>query len=415
MIGEHPIQDFLANADRRVVALVLGSALAVVSALIGVSLAFIGPIYTLGVLIALAGGVWMFAGVRNAMISIVLIIALLPYATLPFEIILTPTFLDIAMGAFFFLYIGEWMTGYRRRLIVTPVHALIVMFMLLGLLSFVAGLANAPLTPTILRQFAEMLLSITFAMVLVDVLRTTDDLKMVICLHIGSSSAVKLPTVEAPFTTMLNLQPTAVMDTAADLLWSRVIRLFPNIRFALSEGSIGWIPYLLERADYVYEHHNRWTGSDFGGRLPSEVFRDHFIACFITDSAGLRMLDLIGPEIVCVETDYPHSDSTWPESAERLAGQLEHLPRETIDAITHGNAIRLFGFDPFAHYAPEDCTVGALRAKAGHVDVGPVEPRAPFVAPERPLTLLDMLSRAEHPLLDKQAADEGVAAEQESA
>ena len=62
MIGEHPIQDFLANADRRVVALVLGSALAVVSALIGVSLAFIGPIYTLGVLIALAGGVWMFAG-----------------------------------------------------------------------------------------------------------------------------------------------------------------------------------------------------------------------------------------------------------------------------------------------------------------------------------------------------------------
>jgi predicted TIM-barrel fold metal-dependent hydrolase len=245
--------------------------------------------------------------------------------------------------------------------------------------------------------------------------RACDDLKMVICLHIGSSSAVKLPTVEAPFTTMLNLQPTAVMDTAADLLWSRVIRLFPNIRFALSEGSIGWIPYLLERADYVYEHHNRWTGSDFGGRLPSEVFRDHFIACFITDSAGLRMLDLIGPEIVCVETDYPHSDSTWPESAERLAGQLEHLPRETIDAITHGNAIRLFGFDPFAHYAPEDCTVGALRAKAGHVDVGPVEPRAPFVAPERPLTLLDMLSRAEHPLLDKQAADEGVAAEQESA
>src|SRR5690606_26806451 len=127
MIGEHPIQDFLASADRRVVALVLGIVLAVVSTLIGVSLAFIGPVYTLGVLIALAGGVWVFAGLRNAMLSIVLIIALLPYATLPFEIILTPTFLDIAMGAFFFLYIGEWITGYRRRLIVTPVQAMIVM------------------------------------------------------------------------------------------------------------------------------------------------------------------------------------------------------------------------------------------------------------------------------------------------
>ncbi len=139
--------------------------------------------------------------------------------------------------------------------------------------------------------------------------RACDDHSMVVCLHIGSSSAVKLPSAEAPFTTMMNLQPTAVMDTAADLLWSRVIREFPNIRFALSEGSIGWIPYLLERADYVYEHHSRWTGSDFGGRLPSEVFRDHFVACFIEDAAGLRLLDLIGSDIVCLEMDYPHSDS----------------------------------------------------------------------------------------------------------
>lgn len=238
--------------------------------------------------------------------------------------------------------------------------------------------------------------------------RACDDRDMVICLHIGSSSAVKLPSVEAPFTTMMNLQPTAVMDTAADLLWSRVIREFPRIRFALSEGSIGWIPYLLERADYVYEHHSVWTGSDFGGRKPSEVFRDHFLACFIEDSAGLRLLDLIGSDIVCLETDYPHSDSTWPVSPERLSRHLGHLDRATIDAITHGNAMRHFGFDPFAHIDRADATVAALRSRATHVDVGPTEPRTPFVAPDRPLSLLDMLSKAEHPLLDDQAAAEGV-------
>src|SRR5690606_27804096 len=88
MIGEHPIQDFLAIAVRRVVALVFGSALVVVIPLIRVLLAFIGPIYTPGVLIAVAGGVWMFSAVRNEMLSFVLIIALLPYATLPFELIL---------------------------------------------------------------------------------------------------------------------------------------------------------------------------------------------------------------------------------------------------------------------------------------------------------------------------------------
>lgn len=238
--------------------------------------------------------------------------------------------------------------------------------------------------------------------------RACDDLGMVVCLHIGSSSAVKLPSTEAPFTTMMNLQPTAVMDTAADLLWSRVIREFPNIRFALSEGSIGWIPYLLERADYVYEHHGLWTGSDFGGRLPSEVFRDHFIACFIEDAAGLRLLDLIGSDIVCLETDYPHSDSTWPESPERLVRSLGHLDDDTVDAITYRNAMRYFGFDPFRHIALPDATVGALRSRAGHVDVGPSEPARPFVAPGRPLTLLDMLSRAEHPLLEDQAQAEGI-------
>ncbi len=239
--------------------------------------------------------------------------------------------------------------------------------------------------------------------------RACDERQMVICLHIGSSSAVKLPSIEAPFMTMMNLQPTAVMDTAADLLWSRVIREFPSIRFALSEGSIGWIPYLLERADYIYENHNIWTGTDLGDQLPSEIFREHFLACFIEDAAGLRLLDLIGSDIVCLETDYPHSDSTWPHSPERLVKTLGDLDRATVDAITHGNAIRHFGFDPFAHIPRAEATVGALRARATHVDVGPAEPRpGVFRPPARPLTLLDMLTKADHPLLDDQAAAEGV-------
>ncbi|MCZ7537397.1 MAG: hypothetical protein M5T61_16790 [Acidimicrobiia bacterium] len=62
-----------------------------------------------------------------------------------------------------------------------------------------------------------------------------------------------------------------------------------NIRFALSEGSIGWIPYLLERADYVYENHH-WPGfQHYGGKLPSEALPQHFLACFIEDAAGVRL------------------------------------------------------------------------------------------------------------------------------
>jgi predicted TIM-barrel fold metal-dependent hydrolase len=240
--------------------------------------------------------------------------------------------------------------------------------------------------------------------------RACDEHGMVLCLHIGSSSQVKLPSVESPFTAMLTLQPTSVMDTASDLLWSRVPQLFPNIKFALSEGGIGWIPYLLERADYVYGNHSRWTGTDLGGKLPSEVFREHFVACFIEDSVGMRLLDLVGPDIVCIETDYPHSDSTWPSSPESLFKTFDGVSADDVAAITHRNAMRIFGFDPFAHRAPERCTVAALRSEATHVDVGPMAPRGPFTPPTSPLTLMDLLTKAEHPLLDEQAEREGARA-----
>jgi hypothetical protein len=226
---------------------------------------------------------------------------------------------------------------------------------------------------------------------------------------------VKLPSIDAPFVTMMTLQPTSVMDTAAELMWSRVPRTFPNIKFALSEGGIGWIAYLLERADYVYKNHRVWTGSDLGGRLPSEVFHEHFLACFLHDSVGLRTLDLVGPDIVCLEVDYPHSDSTWPESPEMLAPGLATLDAGDVAKITHLNAMRHFGFDPFAHRRPEDCTVAALRAESPNVDVGPAPLRRPFTPPATPLTLTDLLMRAEHPLLDQQAEREGVSGEEGAA
>lgn len=238
--------------------------------------------------------------------------------------------------------------------------------------------------------------------------KACDEHGFVICLHIGSSSEVKLPSIDAPFTTMMTLQPTSVMDTAADLLWSRVPQEFPQIKFALSEGGIGWIAYLLERADYVYKNHRVWTGSHLGGALPSEVFREHFLACFLHDTAGLRTLDLIGPEIVCLEVDYPHSDSTWPNSAEHLLSGIGHLSAEDRDRVTHLNAMKAFGFDPFTSRTREESTVAALRSLVPGRDVGPAPLRRPFVAPVKPLTLTDLLLRAEHPLLDEQAKSEGV-------
>jgi hypothetical protein len=229
----------------------------------------------------------------------------------------------------------------------------------------------------------------------------------VVCLHIGSSGSVVITSMEASINTMLTLQPVNLIQTAADLLWSPVLDRFPKVRFALSEGGIGWIPYFLERADYVYRNHRTWTGADFGDQLPSDRFRERFITCFIEDGHGLANRDTIGVDTICWEADYPHSDSTWPRSPESVWAGLTGAGASDaeIDAITHGNAMRHFSFDPFVHRPREQATVGALRAEALGVDTTPQARLLRHEPPTEQLTLLTLLERASHPLLDTQKAE----------
>ena len=193
----------------------------------------------------------------------------------------------------------------------------------------------------------------------------------IVCLHIGSSSSLVITAPDAPIDVLMALQPVNIIQAAADLLFSPVLRKFPGLRVSLSEGGIGWIPYFLDRMDWTYERHHRWTGQDFGGRRPSDVFADQVVTCFIDDPAGVEIRHRVGIDRICWECDYPHSDSTWPTSAELLMKSLDGVPDDEIDKITHRNAMAHFRFDPFAHRPRAACTVGALRAGASDVDVAP--------------------------------------------
>ena len=192
----------------------------------------------------------------------------------------------------------------------------------------------------------------------------------VVCIHMGSSGHMPGISSDAPIDLVFSLHPmVASATTAAELLWSPALRRFPELKIALSEGSAGWVPYFLERVDRVYEKHAAWTGQDFGDRRPSEVFRDHFVLCLLDDSVGFEMRHHIGIDSMTFECDYPHSDSSWPRTPELLYPGLAGLTDDEISKVTYENAIRLFGFNPFSYERPEDCTVGALRARAAHVDV----------------------------------------------
>ena len=195
------------------------------------------------------------------------------------------------------------------------------------------------------------------------------DTGTVLSIHLGSSGQLAIPAPDSPPDVMITLQPMNICSAAADLLWSPTLKRYPDLRIALSEGGTGWIPYFLDRIDRTYEMHREWTGQDFGDELPSDVFRRHFLTCFISDPPGVAMRHDIGVDNIAWEADYPHSDSMWPDAPEVLHEVFTRygVTDDEANRITHQNAMRWYSFDPFAHIPKEQCTVGALRASvAGH-------------------------------------------------
>ena len=128
--------------------------------------------------------------------------------------------------------------------------------------------------------------------------------------------------------------------------------------------------------------------------VPSELFRERFITCFIDDAAGLKNRHDVGIEHMTWECDYPHSDSTWPASPELLAETLTGIPDDEIDAITHLNAMRLFHYDPFSVRPRAECTVGALRAGAADWDVSLQSSGKVSVRPDTPVRIIDLAAKA---------------------
>jgi predicted TIM-barrel fold metal-dependent hydrolase len=202
--------------------------------------------------------------------------------------------------------------------------------------------------------------------------KALSDTNQVLSLHIGAGFEVIRRPAEAPVDHLMVLSTQIAAIVTQDLLFGPTLRAFPDLKVALSEGGIGWIPFYFDRIDRHVENQAWLHGeNDFGGKKPSEVFRDHILACFITDPSGLELRQRIGIENIAWECDYPHTDTTWPESPEFSWKEFQDAgcSDAEIHKMTWENACRFFDWDPFEHTPKEQATVGALRERARDVDV----------------------------------------------
>jgi predicted TIM-barrel fold metal-dependent hydrolase len=170
-----------------------------------------------------------------------------------------------------------------------------------------------------------------------------DETGTVICMHSGSGSKMPSTSPDAPPAVSSTLTHELAEGSLADWLFSGLLVRYPNVKITYSEGQIGWIPYILTRADRVWEHNRGWSdATDIVPEPPSTYYWGRVYGCFFDDAAGLASIEAIGAGQVTFETDYPHADGTWPHSKSVAEKLFAGLDQELVRKIVRDNTIELF-------------------------------------------------------------------------
>ena len=194
------------------------------------------------------------------------------------------------------------------------------------------------------------------------------DVSTVLCLHVGSSSKAASTSPDAPVSVAMGLSSAMSIYSLGDLMWADFWWRFPELKFSLTEGDIGWIPYFLQRAEHIQDRHSGWTQHQFpDGMGPADVFRERILCCFINDPVGVSLIDHFNIDNVCWGSDSPTRTprgrtvprSTRGSSPPSPTSRSTRSPTRTPCITTPR---------PSATRPKERCTAKALRAEAADVD-----------------------------------------------
>jgi uncharacterized protein len=180
-----------------------------------------------------------------------------------------------------------------------------------------------------------------------------EELELPLNIHIGFGEVgstdpdlLKDPEMMARLVSMsvINRERTAssMMPILSDFILGGILERHPNLRLALVETGVGWIPFWCEQTDDNFLRHRFWTRCDLQ-LLPSEYWRRQCVATFQVDTVGIKNRVLIGTHTICWTSDYPHSGADWPNSQRTIASQLADVPDSDVELIIGGNLRRLYG------------------------------------------------------------------------
>jgi len=184
---------FSIESNRTVILLGLAVGLIAVSG--GLVLGFGGPIAAVGLILAILATIVVMRDIEFGFWGIIGIVCLLPFATIPVDIGLTPTLLDLALAATVGVWLLRFVTGSRRTIVTAPITLPLVIFIVVTIFAFIFGMGNGPLTPNLLRHFAELLLSLGFVIVIIDYFSQWDRIERVVRVIIlagGGAAAISI-------------------------------------------------------------------------------------------------------------------------------------------------------------------------------------------------------------------------------
>ena len=170
------------------------------------------------------------------------------------------------------------------------------------------------------------------------IIRACLETDTVISMHVGSSGGYPVPP-GAPWQLGSSLFGQLSLSACSEWLWSRFPVDYPELKIAMSEGGIGWVPMLIDRLDNMVDRSGYGKGWDM---RPAEVLRRNFWFCTIDDPSTIALRHVIGVEHIMVETDYPHGDGTWPDTQSVIARYWGDIPAAELRRMCSMNAAELY-------------------------------------------------------------------------